>query len=111
MSETPERVTYATLAGGQSDEFQRRWDLALDRLRPALGGRHGHLIGGQEHGLREADGDVFEDHSPIDRRRLLGRFSVGTAEDVASVVVFLAGPESGYVTGATIDINGGLHMS
>ena len=86
MSETPERVTYATLAGGQSDEFQRRWDLALDRLRPALGGRHGHLIGGQEHGLREADGDVFEDHSPIDRRRLLGRFSVGTAEDVDHAV-------------------------
>jgi len=86
VSETPERVTYATLAGGQSDEFQRRWDLALDRLRPALGGRHGHLIGGQEHGLREADGDVFEDHSPIDRRRLLGRFSVGTAEDVDHAV-------------------------
>jgi 3-oxoacyl-[acyl-carrier protein] reductase len=35
---------------------------------------------------------------------------LGTAEDVARVVVFLAGPESGYLTGATIDVNGGLYM-
>jgi len=48
------------------------------------------------------------------RREFIARIPLrrlGTAEDVASVVVFLAGPESGYVTGATIDINGGLHMS
>src|SRR5205807_2063603 len=44
------------------------------------------------------------------RREFIARIPLrrlGTAEDVASVVVFLAGPESGYVTGATIDINGG----
>jgi 1-pyrroline-5-carboxylate dehydrogenase len=86
VSETPERVTYATLAGGQSDEFQRRWDIALERLRPALGGRHGHLIDGQERGLREAEGETFEDRSPIDRRGLLGRFPVGAAEDVDHAV-------------------------
>lgn len=48
---------------------------------------------------------VLEDfiaHIPL--RRL------GTAEDVARVVVFLAGPDSGYLTGATIDVNGGLYM-
>ena len=86
MSEAPERVTYATLAGGQSEEFQRRWDIALDRLRPALGGRHGHLVDGQE--LRPAEGEreVLEDRSPIDRRCLLGRFAVGTAEDVDRAV-------------------------
>ena len=48
------------------------------------------------------------------RREFIARIPLrrlGTADDVASVVVFLAGPESGYITGATIDINGGLHMS
>jgi len=35
---------------------------------------------------------------------------LGVPEDVARVVVFLAGPESGYLTGATIDVNGGLYM-
>ena len=36
---------------------------------------------------------------------------LGTPEDVARVVAFLAGPDSGFITGATIDVNGGLHMS
>jgi 1-pyrroline-5-carboxylate dehydrogenase len=81
VGETPERVTYATLAAGQSEEFQRRWDIALDRLRPAIGGRHGHIVDGQESG-REDEREALEDRSPIDRRGLLGRFPVGTAEDV-----------------------------
>jgi len=38
----------------------------------------------------------------------LGRF--GTAEDVARVVGFLAGPDSSYLTGVTIDVNGGSYM-
>jgi 3-oxoacyl-[acyl-carrier protein] reductase len=42
-------------------------------------------------------------------RTPLGR--LGTPEDVARVVAFLAGPESGFITGATIDVNGGLYMS
>ena len=42
-------------------------------------------------------------------RTPLGR--LGTAEDVARAVVFLAGPDSAFITGATIDVNGGLYMS
>jgi 3-oxoacyl-[acyl-carrier protein] reductase len=37
-----------------------------------------------------------------------GRFA--TADEVASVVAFLAGPASAYMTGATVDVNGGLRM-
>lgn len=39
----------------------------------------------------------------------LGR--AGNADDVARVVVFLASEHSGFVTGATIDINGGVYGS
>ena len=33
-----------------------------------------------------------------------------TAEDVAGVVAFLAGPESDYMTGQAIKVDGGLVM-
>ncbi|MCA1951507.1 MAG: SDR family oxidoreductase [Hyphomicrobiales bacterium] len=35
---------------------------------------------------------------------------IGTAEEVAGCVLFLASPLSAYVTGAEIDINGGSHI-
>ena len=35
---------------------------------------------------------------------------MGTPEDVAAAVLFLAGPEAGYVTGQTLHVNGGLAM-
>ena len=37
----------------------------------------------------------------------LGRF--GEADEVASLVAFLASEESSYITGETISINGGLY--
>ena len=40
---------------------------------------------------------------PMDRR--------GEPEDVAQMVVFLAGPASGYVTGQAINVDGGLMMN
>jgi 3-oxoacyl-[acyl-carrier protein] reductase len=38
----------------------------------------------------------------------LGR--LGRPEDVASVVAFIASPVSGYITGATLHVNGGMYM-
>ena len=38
----------------------------------------------------------------------LGR--LGTAEEVAHAVAFLASPLAGYITGAELHVNGGMHM-
>ena len=35
---------------------------------------------------------------------------LGKPEDIAAAVRFLASEEAGYITGATIDVNGGLYM-
>jgi 3-oxoacyl-[acyl-carrier protein] reductase len=38
----------------------------------------------------------------------LGRF--GTCDEIAEMVVFLAGPGAGYITGQVFGVNGGLYM-
>ena len=39
----------------------------------------------------------------------LGR--LGSAEDVAAAVVYLASPQAAYVTGTTLHVNGGMYMN
>jgi acetoacetyl-CoA reductase len=36
---------------------------------------------------------------------------MGTPAEIASIVAWLAGEDSGYTTGAEFSCNGGLHMS
>lgn len=35
---------------------------------------------------------------------------LGTVEEVADLVAYVAAPQAAYITGATFDVNGGLHM-
>jgi 3-oxoacyl-[acyl-carrier protein] reductase len=35
---------------------------------------------------------------------------VASADEIAGVVAFLAGPDAGYITGAVIPVDGGLGM-
>jgi NAD(P)-dependent dehydrogenase (short-subunit alcohol dehydrogenase family) len=51
--------------------------------------------------------------TPEESRRLgesipLGR--VAEPEEIADVILFLASDAAGYITGATVDVNGGLTM-
>lgn len=58
--------------------------------------------------------DMTDEHlPPAEREKLVASIPlnrIGTPEDVAHAVAFLAGPEAGYITGAVIRVNGGLHM-
>lgn len=47
------------------------------------------------------------------RAKILGQIPagrMGTSEEIASAVLYLASPEAGYVTGATLHVNGGMAM-
>nr|WP_202597347.1 SDR family NAD(P)-dependent oxidoreductase [Halomonas icarae] len=54
--------------------------------------------------LSMKEGDEAQAASAIPLGRL------GTPEDVAGAVAFLVSPEAAYITGAVIDINGGVRM-
>jgi 3-oxoacyl-[acyl-carrier protein] reductase len=36
---------------------------------------------------------------------------LGSPEDIAHAVVFLASAQAGYITGATLHVNGGMYMA
>jgi len=52
--------------------------------------------------LIDANREKFEGRVPLRR--------IGTVEEVAAVVVFLASERASYMTGATVDVSGGLAM-
>ena len=57
---------------------------------------------------------MWENLTPNERQETLGAIPLArlsTPEDQADVVVFLAGPASRYITGTTIDVNGGRFMA
>lgn len=53
-------------------------------------------------------GDTPEQRRARERAIPLGR--LGTAEDVANAIAFLASPAAAYLTGTTLHVNGGLRL-
>jgi 3-oxoacyl-[acyl-carrier protein] reductase len=51
--------------------------------------------------LPDAVKQAFQEQIPLKR--------MGTPEDVASAVAYLASPEAAYVTGQVLAVNGGLY--
>ena len=60
------------------------------------------------------DTDMTRALNEQQRSAILGRIPLarlGKAEDVAAAVGFLASPQAGYITGATLHVNGGMYMA
>ena len=60
------------------------------------------------------DTDMTRALNEQQRNAILGRIPLarlGKAEDVAAAVGFLASPQAGYITGATLHVNGGMYMA
>lgn len=59
------------------------------------------------------DTDMVGKLSPQQREMIINRIPlarIGQPEDVAAAVMYLASPESAYITGETLHVNGGMHM-
>jgi 3-oxoacyl-[acyl-carrier protein] reductase len=59
------------------------------------------------------DTDMTKELPEQQREVLLGRIPagrLGKPEEIAAVVLFLAGEEAAYITGETIQVNGGMYM-
>jgi 3-oxoacyl-[acyl-carrier protein] reductase len=85
--------------------------MALTRVAAAENGRHGVRVNAVAPGLIYNDflrriypDEFFSGYA--EERSLVGR--VGQPEDVAAIVSFLAGDDSGYVTGEVYGVSGGV---
>ena len=60
------------------------------------------------------DTDMTRALNEQQRAAILGRIPLarlGTSEEIAAAVVFLASPQAGYITGTTLHVNGGMYMA
>lgn len=59
------------------------------------------------------DTDMTRELSEEQKENMIGQIPLGrlgSADEIASAVVFLASPDAAYITGETIHVNGGMYM-
>lgn len=84
--------------------------LGLTRALAREVGKHGITVNAVSPGPIDTDimGGPLDDARRAELIHELLVDRVGTVEDVAAVVAFLLGPDAGYITGTTYNVNGGL---
>jgi 3-oxoacyl-[acyl-carrier protein] reductase len=106
-------VTFSSLAArvGGIEVASKAALIGFTRTLAKEGGPHGINVNAVAPGIiltepvkRQLEGreDAYKEQIPL--RRL------GEPQDVANVILFLASPLSDYITGAVLDINGGIYM-
>lgn len=113
-------ITFASLAGlqpgsrtGPAYSAQKAAIIALTRWAAMEGAPLGITAHAMAPGLIDTP-PVRADMSDEIRERLIRDtpiHRIGEAVDVANAVSFLVSPQSGYMTGCTIEVNGGRHMA
>lgn len=84
--------------------------LGLTRALAREVGKHGVTVNAVSPGPIDTDimGGRLDEARKAELVRELLVDRVGTVNDVAAVVAFLLGPDAGYITGTTYNVNGGL---
>ena len=89
--------------------------LALTRTAAREWGKHGILVNCIAPGAMTKRGQDYAARDPQGFARMMAERPIGRLgdplDDIAPVAVFLAAPESGYLTGHTLYADGGAHIS
>ena len=85
-----------TLSSGKEADYY------VDLRRATLNHRAAPLIGRLTRELTAEQRAALVGQIPLAR--------LGSVEDVAAAVAFLASPSAAYITGATLHVNGGMYM-
>lgn len=72
-------------------------DITINTVAP------GFIVTDMTNSLSEEQRNAIFERIPMQR--------LGTVDDVAAMVLFLASPLAGYITGQTIHVNGGMYMN
>ncbi len=98
--------------GGVAYSAAKAGQLGFARALARELGSHGVTVNSVAPGLIDTDitGGALEGER---KEALLAGIPVGRngrVEDVADLITYLCRPETGYITGATYDVNGGSHI-
>jgi citronellol/citronellal dehydrogenase len=103
---------YRGIPGGAHTSAARAAVANLTRTLAVEWGRHGIRINAVAPGPIAASGFTQRYASGVvDRARDLPLGRLGTADEVAAAIVFLASPASAWTTGTTLDVTGGQHLA
>ena len=84
----------------------------LTRSLAKLYSRHGVTTNAVAIGLVQTDMSADELATPAgqDKVRAIPRSRIGTVQDIAEAVAFLASDQADYITGQTLNLNGGMYF-
>jgi citronellol/citronellal dehydrogenase len=99
------------IPGGAHTSAARAAVANLTKTLAVEWGRYGVRINAVAPGPLEASGfTATYDPTVVERARGLPLRRLGTVDEIAAAVLFLASPASSWTTGATLDVNGGQHL-
>ena len=98
--------------GGPHYSAAKAGILGLMRAMARELGPHGIRVNAVTPGLIETDitGGLLTEERKTEINKTIPLGRLGQPEDVADICLFLASDLAAYVTGATIDVNGGMHI-
>jgi citronellol/citronellal dehydrogenase len=103
---------YRGIPGGAHTSAARAAVANLTKTLAVEWGRYGIRVNAVAPGPIEASGfTATYDARVVERARELPLGRLGTVDEVAAAVVFLASPASSWTTGTTLDVTGGQHLT